>query len=323
MRVLRLVATLGLTFSALAAVPAVSAAAPPPGGERGGPNVLHRVVWDQYQKRGTHLWSANPDGSDARKIYTRARGFVAQISLNRQGSEAAVAPVVLSGTRAALVVVDVLGRSAPRNLLVDHPEIYAVGGIGWSPNGRRLVFEGAVGEPSHGLTAHLFTVPRDGGAVQELCSLGPIEDRSAIGLHTSLAWTPAGIFHYDQHGLHRFRAGRDPVVLRAVIGEAVSGDGQWLYIERRHGPEYAMWRMYPDGSRLARLYALNYPGFGYVSAPDEGYTYYWHPSYDGAQMLSQLDGTDGALVLVHEATRGPLETDPVLPFSSIGSITWN
>lgn len=312
----------GLLVAAALLAPLAPASAVRPEPRPSAPTVLHRVVWDEYQRSGTHLWSANPDGSDRRRIYVRRTGFVNNITLNRAGTQVAVAPVVLSADRAALVVVDVLGRSRPRDLLADHPEVRAVGGVGWSPDGRHVVFEGAIGDPDD-LEAALFTVRRDGGSLRRVASIGPIGDVADIVLHTSLAWTPAGIFYYDDSGLHRFRAGESPVVLRGVVGEAISGDGSWLYVERRHGGEYAMWRMHPDGSGLERLYPFNYPGYGYESAPDEGYTYYSQPSYDGTQMLAQLDGPAGALVLAHQATRAPLATDPALPFSSIGAISWN
>ena len=288
--------------------------------------VLHRVVWDQHERRGTHLWSANPDGTDARKIYERHTGFVTGITLNRQGTEAAVAPTVLSADHAALVVVDVLGAATPVNLLEDHPEIYSVGAIGWSPSGRKLAFEGAVRSGPRDLATYLFTVRRDGGGLRRVSALGHIADPSEIGLHYSLAWTASGIFRYDGVGLHVLRHGRDSLVLRGAIRLAISGDGEWLFVERRRGQRYALWRMHPDGSALERLYALNAPGYGYVSAPDEGYTYYWQPSYDGSLMLSQLDGvapTFEARVIAHDATRAPAAADVVLPFTTIGAITWN
>jgi hypothetical protein len=289
-------------------------------------SVLHRVVWDQTKKKGTHLWSANPDGSDPRRIYVRRTGFVTDIALNRQGTEAAVAPAVPSAERAALIVVDVLGRFEPENLLADHPEVRAVTTIGWSPDGRALVFEGAVGRTPHDLSSYLFKIDRDGGRLRRLQPLGRIEDRAELVQDTPLAWTEAGIFHYDERGLHRFRAGNDPVVLRGVVGQAVSGDGRWLYVERRHGRRYAMWRLHPDGTEPERLYPLNYPGYGYQSAPEQGYTYYWQPSYDGRTMLSALDGTAPPflpMTIAHAATQRPTSNDPVLPFSTFGAITWN
>ena len=284
------------------------------------------MVWDQDAKRGVHLWSANPDGSDPRRIYVRRVGFVSSISLNRRGTEAAVAPTVLSADRAALVVIDVLGGVKPQNLLVDHPEVRAVTSIGWSPNGRALVFEGTVGRASGHLTGYLFKIDRDGGRLRRLEPLGPIDDPVELVQDTPLAWTTSGIYHYDEEGLHRFRAGRDPVVLRGVVGQAVTGDGQWLYVERRHGRKYAMWRLHPDGTGLDRLYPLNYPGYGDASAPGQGYTYYWQPSYDGATMLSQLDGVTSPylpMVVAHPATRSPEVGDSVLPVSTFGAVSWN
>ena len=311
---------------AVGLLPAPSASGvPAPPGHRD-TTVLHRVVWDQYEKRGTHLWSANPDGSDARKIYERPKGFVVDITLNRQGTEAAVAPLVLSAARMPLVVVDVMGQASPRNVLADHPEIYFVGGIGWSPNGRRLVFQGAVEVRPGDLEQFLFTVGRDGAGLRRILALGRITDNSATEIDNSLTWTAEGIFHYDRRGLSRWRHGHDRLVLGHVRRQAVSGDGSWLFLERSRGQDLAVWRMHPDGTGLERLYALNAPGYGYESAPDENYTYSWQPSYDGSRMLSWLDGvapTYQPRVVEHDATRAPLATDPTLPFSDVGAITWN
>jgi len=317
MRVLRLVATVGLTLCTLAAAPAASAV-PPSGARRSEPTVLHRVVWDQYEKRGTHLWSANPDGTDRRRIYTRSKGFVLEVTLNRQGTEAALAPLVMSAERAALIVVDVLGERPSANLIEDHPEIYFVGAIGWSPSGRKVVFEGAVEEGPGDLRSYLFTVRGDGTGLRRVLALGRITDDDVTELDNALAWTREGIFHYAQDGLHRFRHGEDPVVLTGVSRQAISGDGRWLFVERLRRQRSALWRMHPDGSGMEKLYASNAPGSAYVWS--------WQPSYDGERTLSVINDVDppnSYRPVVHDATHAPLATDPLLPFTGVGAITWN
>lgn len=307
-------AWLGLPTQAFA-VPAPSANRRDTAAE---PTVLHRVVWDQYEKRGTHLWSANPDGSDRRRIYTRPKGFVEEITLNRQGTVAAVSPLTLSADRAALVLVDVLGERPSRNLIEDHPKIYFVGGIGWSPSGRKLVFEGAVEKRPGDLQAYLFTIRRDGTGLRSALALGRITDDNAVELDNALVWTSEGIFHYDQEGLHRLRHGRDRVVLTGVTRQAVSGDGTWLFMERPRGQSSVLWRMHPGGSGLEKLYRMNTPG--------SGYTFAWQPSYDGSRMLSMLEGvapTYEYRLIAHDATHAPLSTDSVLPFTGVAANTWN
>lgn len=288
--------------------------------------VLHRVVWDEGRKNGVHLWSARPDGSDKRKIYQRRNSFVTVIALNRRGAAAAVAPVVGEDRPAELVVVDVLGRARTVDVLTDHPEIRAVSAVGWSPSGRALVFKGAVGPTEDSLEGYLFRVDRDGGRLRRLVPLGGPVNPYVIEQETPLVWTRDGIFHHDEEGLHRVRAGRDRVVLDGVVGQAVSGDGTWLYVERLRRARYAMWRMHPDGTGLERLCPLNHPYLGYDSAPGQGYTYQFQPSHDGRTMLSQLDRSQTDIepvTLAHPAMRGPVKGDRVLPVGSFGPITWN
>jgi hypothetical protein len=299
------------------ASPASGAPAPTSRDDRG-TTVLHRVVWDQYEKRGTHLWSANPDGTDARKIYERPKGFVLDITLNRQGTEAAVSPTVLSAARTALVVVDVMGEAPSRNVIARHPEIYFVGGIGWSPNGRRLVFEGAVEVRPGDLEQFLFTVRRDGTGLRRVLALGRITEDSAGVIDNSLTWSPEGIFHYDEKGLHLLRHGRDRLVLGNVHRQAVSGDGNWLFLGRTHGQDRSVWRMHPDGTGLERLFDLGSPGSGFALS--------WQPSYDGSRLLSLLEPVPPDYeerVVVHDATQAPSALDQTLPFNGVSAITWN
>ena len=67
----RAIGLLAAAFLLVTAAPAPAVAARP---AHPRPEVLHRVVSDQYEKKGTHLWSADPDGSDARRVYVRPQG---------------------------------------------------------------------------------------------------------------------------------------------------------------------------------------------------------------------------------------------------------
>lgn len=319
-----LLAAVLTTTLAPATAPPVQAARP----DRADGEVLHRVVWDEGRRNGTHLWSAEPDGSDPRPVYEHPTRFLRNVALSRQGSEAAIATIAPGGRRgASLVVVDVLGQAPPTDLLAQHPEVQMVSAVGWAPSGDALAFVGAVRRGPKPFASGLFRIDRDGGGLRRLQPLGPVRHLGELDLGSNLAWTARGVFHLDQQGvLHRFRAGKDRVALRGVTRLAVSGDGAWLFLERRRARRYAMWRMHPDGTGLERLYALNRPGYGYESAPDQGYTYVFQPSYDGSTMLSQLDAVPPATwstAVTHPATRAPSPADAVLPFDTLGAITWN
>ena len=312
--------SIGLLVAAALLVPATPAPAVTPRPDTPRAEVLHRVVWDQYETKGTHLWSANPDGSDARKIYVRPVGFVEDVTLNRQGTEAAVAPVALRATRAALVVVDVMGGSRPQNLLADHPEIYFVGGIGWSPSGHKLVFEGSIDHGSAGLHEYLFTVRRDGTRLRRIAALGRITEVDPGVISNALAWTRSGVLYRDRAGLQLLSHGKTRTLVPGRFRQQITGDGTWLYLERLRNGRQEFWRLHPDGSGVELLYRMGEPGDGHP------YVYDWAPSYDGSQMLSYLDTGGYASeyhVVTHDATRAPSSTDPTLPFSGIGAITWN
>ena len=309
--------TLGLLAASAVLAPASAAPAVAARPETSRADVLHRVVWDQYEKKGTHLWSANPDGSDARPVYVRPLGAPYGISLNRQGTEGAVAPLVLSATRSALIRFDVMGEGESQNLIADHPEIYYVGAIGWSPNGRKLAFEGGVEVRPDVRRVLLYTVHRDGTHLRRIVSLG--DPRRNETLNEKLAWVPEGILFTDSWGLELLSHRHVERVLGGVQSLAISGDAGWLYVRRwKHGHN-ELWRLHPDGSGVERLFAYPDPGSGFLLD--------FQPSYDGSELLSWVEGTQATnfqdTAVVHDPTRPPQPGDQVLPITHLGAVSWN
>ena len=204
------------------------------------------------------------------------------------------------------------------NRLIDH-----VGGIGWAPNGRRLVFEGTYGTGER-RTTYLWTVRRDGSGLHRLADLGPPDaDRAVIS--NSLAWTPEGIFYLGPEGLMRVGNGVERLVARGAFTEYISGNGRWLFFERtrRLGGVASLWRMHPDGSGLQRVIAQTRPH------PRLGYLTSMVPDFTGSQLLTVAHGTDGPVPhgpvsYVHDATRAPRPGDATLDFTAGAyTVTWN
>ena len=130
----------------------------PPGAHasvRTTPRVLHRVVWATPNVAGIHLTSAKVGGSGLRHIYNSKSGAVLYLSLDRQGRRVAFAPWFTEDRDPLPVmeVVPVLGGKVKKPLASYPSKFDWVAGIGWSPSGRRLAFEGGVvnGTPEDGV----------------------------------------------------------------------------------------------------------------------------------------------------------------------------
>jgi hypothetical protein len=311
------------TAPAGVAAPAVSPAASPAVSPAARAQVLHRVVWDESRRDGPaiDLRSANPDGSDERRIYRRAKGFVLDLTLDRAGRRVALAPFAPRGAQAELVVVDVL-TGEHHDVLADDERIDSVDGIGWSPDGRRLAFEGSFGDPEH-RQRWLWTVGADGTGLRKVHRL---ELFSNEDYHPSnaLAWTRRGILFVGHRGITLLRDGREQVVARGGRRLAISGNGRWLFVTlwRPAGTGASLWRMRPDGSRRDRVVAELGPN------PRMGYLSGLAPDFAGRGLLMNASGPKdhyGApYVVSHPATRGPRATDPVLDFlGGAYTFAWN
>ena len=286
-------------------------------GERS--EVLHRVVWDASRRQGPKIKivSAELDGSDRKVLYRRNRGFVLDLTLNREGTRVAMAPFRPRG-RALLVVADV--RSGEHtDVLADARRFELIGGIGWSPNGRRLVFEGGVQETS-GYAEYLWTIKQDGTDLKRLNKLQWDVD-SGEGFSNAVAWRKRGIYHLNDRGLVVLRDGKDRLLVRNARRLYISGNGRWLFVHRGTGMG-SYRRLRPSGEGLKRIVSKISPN------PRMGYMMPIVPDYSGRRLLTRADGPRGGGIspstFVHPATRAPRPSDPQLQFTdSAYVVTWN
>lgn len=255
-----------------------------------GPSVasapLHRVVWTTAVNRGLHVRSARLDGSDVRKVYDSPRGSAIRLSLDPEGRR--VAFTSCCDDPSLLTVAPVLGGE-PIEPLADHPEIDQVVGIGWSPDGTRLAFEGV--QQRHGKRlVSLFTVGVDGS---DLTRVVRVSSSDFYQFNDYLAWTADGILYSDGRDLRVATEGETRVVLRKTLGVRLSGDGSTLVLVRQmsraeYGSE-SVWTSGPDARRPQQVM----PG-------DQVGHYYW---YDPSSFLA----TDGGRVLTAYRSHFPDE----------------
>lgn len=269
--------------------------------------VLHRIVWDAGTRDAPRIKivSAELDGSDQRVIFRRGRGFVTALDLNPQGTEVAFAPFEPRDRPAELLVADV--RSGERrDLLADAQRFAVLGGIGWSPDGRRLVFEGWVDEDGH-RNGYLWTIRRDGSDLTRRTVLETRGDQWMSSNH--LAWTRHGIYFTGADGLMVLDVGAARLALPRTWSPLVSGDGRWVQVlSWGDGAHSRSLRMRADGSHLTRTQLRQGRSrLGWV-----------HPlalDRSGRQMISEVDPGDGRPVdVVHDATRSPRKHDRRLDF---------
>jgi hypothetical protein len=281
--------TLGVLLIALAMFLGVGAATSAGAGtgthdRAGGRPVLHRVVWDQDipDRSGVHLRVADPDGSHAHQIYASHRGFTTALSVDRRGRRVAFAPCCRSRLP-RLVVVPLSGGRA-RQPLRHHPGFFFVGGIGWSPHGSRLVFEGEKSRPHGQIAAALWTVLPDGSGLHRVLRLpDPTTDESVPNV--ALAWTRLGILYCEGDALRLAHHGRSRLLLRGAFSVRISGDGRHIVTERYNRSTYraSIWYGDADGTRQHRLWLG--PGATTSHAPRYGYPV---PDFHGRRLL--VDG---------------------------------
>jgi hypothetical protein len=232
----------------------VSATASPRARAADAPRVLHRVVWDESLRgrNGVHLWAAHTDGSHAHRIYTSHRGFTTGLVLDRRGRRVAFAPCCRADLP-RLVVARVTGGRVWKPL-TRHPEFSFVSGIGWSPHGTRLVFEGNTGGPGH-LAAGLWTVRLDGTRLHRLLELPP-PGTDESPLNEALAWTRQGVLYCDRGALRVARHGHEHVLVRRAYSVHISGDGRHIVTEHYNSASArsSIWYGDVDGTDQRRLW---------------------------------------------------------------------
>ncbi|MFL6059780.1 MAG: hypothetical protein ACJ72E_01020 [Marmoricola sp.] len=299
-----------VTVAAPGAAGVLSASAIPPPARA---TVLHRMVWDQWVStgKGIHLRSANPDGSDVRRVYDAPRGFMLDPTVDRAGRRVAFAPCCKS-SYPLLVVAPVLGGRALQPL-AHHRKFFFVGGVGWSPDGTRLAFEAKTNGTRR---TSLWTIRPNGAGLRHVITL-PADREDQPVINRSLVWTARGILYSDGRNLRSARAGRSHVVLRAVWSVVVSGDGHHIVTRRSNG---SWWIGNPYGTGQRQLIPPQSPGSA---------TSYFDltPNYDGSSVLADRDIPDpvgSKNDFVQWPTIGSPGSAVVVPFlAHANTATWN
>lgn len=278
--------------------------------------VVHRLVWDQYRagRRGIHLRSVRMNGTGVRRVYDSRRGFTTDLTLDRAGRRVAFSPCC-NAHDPVLVVARVRGGT-PLKPLAHHPRIDAVGGIGWSPNGRRIAFEGTTGTYPDRVT-YLWTVRPNGTGLRRIYDLGSVEDN--LFINDALAWTREGILYSDGRNLRLVKGGESTIILRRVRSVRISGDGSRIVTERWRDNSRSVWIGAPDGSDQHRLFTQG--------DPVHVETFYEvTPNYDASALLAYRmsggdDGTDAIVTWLTETS--PTTATVVEPIGYAPTATWN
>jgi len=267
-----------------------------------------RVVWDDYRadRPGIHLRTSWGDGSDRRRVYDTDHGFTLDLALDRDATRVAFVPCCRKDL--PILVVAPLDGGRPREPLAKHPEIYYVGGIGWSPDGKRLAFEAIVLDGHGGSSTWLMTIRPSGNDLRRLVLL-PREDPDEPFTNQALAWTARGIVYSDGSDLRVARAGSTRLVMRRVVFVHPSGDGRHLVVTRPaadgryHGE---LWLTAPDGSDRHRIYRFpKEPGGLYKVLPDH------HARHFLALRLPTATEPPGQTVVTWSRDENPETATPV------------
>lgn len=219
---------------------ATSAAATPD------PDAGRLVVWNAA-RRGVDIRAKYLGQSHwVTTLYRKGRGTVDNLTLSRDGASVAF------GVRRGGLVVAATNGNGVRDILRGRQGIVGVGVLGWSPNGRRLAFEGFVDEESAGSfrPAYLFTVNVDGTRLRRHRQLDDGRNNGAV--FGEIGWTRAGFVYPDDYRILLLR--RDGRVERVLVtgagtgGARLSGDGRWLFYSQIAYPAPArLYRIRPNG----------------------------------------------------------------------------
>jgi len=285
---------------------------------RATPRVLHRIVWDDWKagRPGIHLVSETATGDDRRRIYVSHRGFTMTLVLDRRGRRVAFAPCC-HRSLPLLVVVPVLGGRVLEPL-ARHDEFYFADGIGWSPNGRRLVFQGGV-RHGHRLSMALWTVHPNGTGLHRLLPLGsPRADDAPF--NASVAWTRQGVLYSDGRDLRVVRHGKSSLLLRHVTAVRISGDGTRIVTDQMRQQRRSLWIGDADGTDQTRFYI-------YSDQPVDGWLFDPQPNHDGTRLLAVRDRSTPAgstmEVITWVVAEGVDSATVLAELGSPGAVTWN
>lgn len=285
--------------------------------DRDKPAVLHRIVWAEWEKAnpGIHIRSMERDGSDLRNAYDWPHGFTLELSLDPAGRKVAFAPCCRSALP-LLVVAPVLGGQAREPLRKKPSRFDFIGAVGWSPNSRRIVFEGVSG-PAGARVPTIWTVRPNGKGLRKVLVLPPL-DPDSPSMFVSLAWTSDGILYTDGTDLRSARGGHSTLVMRNVGSVDISGDGTRLVLERLKNGTRSLWMSDPDGTHRRKLLVQG--------DPQDGREYHSiTPSYDASELLAVRRGPDYEEALVTwRVSHGPDSAVVLeLPDPYTIAATWN
>lgn len=280
------------------------------------------MVWDQDVpgQNGVHLWSADHDGSHARRIFTSHRGFTLDLVLDRRGRRVAFAPCC-KDSLPRLVVVPVDGGRV-RHPLARYQRFYAIGGIGWSPRGDRLVFEGYT-ERHHHLFDALWIVRLDGRGLRRVVGLPDPRLDSSMS-NEALAWTRRGVLYCEGGSLRVVHHGRSRVLVRGgVYPVRISGDGRHIVTEHDNRVTFrdSIWYGDADGRHQRRLWLG--PAATTSKAPRFGYPVL---DFHGRQVLVERQdpaSSPGDGVVRWRVGSNPDDAPPLGFLANADSYTWN
>lgn len=281
------------------------------------PTVRHRVVWADGERAepGIHIRSMERDGTDVRSAYDWPHGFTLELSLDPAGRRVAFAPCCRSALP-LLVVAPVRGGKALEPLKKKPSRFDFIGADAWSPNGKRIVFEGVSG-PAGARVPTIWTVRPNGKGLRRVLVLPPLAPDGG-GFGTSLAWTADGILYTDGTDLRVARSGGSELVMRNVTAVDISGDGSRLVLDRVEADERSVWMSDPDGTHRRKLLVQD--------GPEDGTAYHSiTPSYDASELLATRRGPDYEETLVTwRVSDGPGSATVLeLPDLYTLATTWN
>lgn len=272
------------------------------------------VVWQEVDDAAVRVYAAKLDGEDRVSVFRQnAPGLIGSMTLSPDATQVALMPLNFKTNRTRLVIADIDGERSVDLLDRVRPFLNA-DRPGWSPNGRRIVFEGEVREAGK-RRLFLWSIRRDG---KQLRKLAAVRQDSEYSPGDVTAWTRKGIYFESDGNLMRLHKGHVREALPRTGRVLLSGDGRWLVLSRYRNLKTSLWRMRPDGSDLERLISrIN---------PDDAtqFVYVIGPNGDGTRLLSAVESYSGepARVVNHPISRLPTDDDPVLAFVS-GSAVWN
>ncbi len=231
-----------------------------------------RFAFESYRKGGWHVWVANADGSQARRLTDlpdyNPRHYEFDPSFSNDGRSV----VFVQGADLWRVSLD---DPSPRRLGPQGQSVWA-SAPAVSPDGRSIVYVRSDEEDQH---YRLFLMNGDGSSHRPLI-------RDATGNHLAPTWSPDGsrvLFYSDRSGSlelyelavadESVRAVLDPSTLDAAGFETVpmidpwdnnwgaieqyrasySPDGEWITFSREVDGDRELFAVRRDGTRLERL----------------------------------------------------------------------